>query len=187
ARFGLMARIVLHWLRRINRAIALVIGIALLACAGYVVLDILLRRAGMPLRGGEDIAGYAMAIATSWGMAYALRELGHVRIDILRSRLTGRLRATLDLVALLALAGTVTAIAFRAWPVLERSILHGSRSNTALQTPLAWVQAPWLAGWVWFALVAWATFLCALWLVLMRDEKAAEAAIGMTGEAEVHT
>ncbi len=182
-----MAIVILHHLRRINRVIAMIIGAALLLCAGYVVADIVLRRAGMPLRGGEDIAGYAMAIATSWGMAYALLELGHVRIDILRSRLAGRLRATLDLIALLALAGTVSMIALRAWPVLERSILMGSRSNSALQTPLAWVQAPWFTGWVWFALVAWITFLCALSLVLIRDEKAVEAAIGMQNEAEVHS
>ncbi|MCC5965120.1 MAG: TRAP transporter small permease subunit [Natronohydrobacter sp.] len=182
-----MAHAILHYLRRINRAIALIIGTALLLCAAYVVADIVLRRVGFPLRGGTDIAGYAMAIATSWGMAFTLLELGHVRIDILRSRLAGRLRATLDLVALLALAGTASMIALRAWPVLERSILNNSRSNSALQTPLAWVQAPWFAGWVWFALVAWITFLCALWLVLMRDEKAAESTIGMQNEAEVHS
>lgn len=182
-----MALSILHWLRRINRVIALIVGGALMLCAGYIVLDIVLRRAGMPLRGGEDIAGYAMAIATSWGMAYALMEMGHVRIDILRSRFVGRLRATLDLIALVALAGTVSMIALRAWPVLERSILNGSRSNSAMQTPLAWVQAPWFAGWVWFALVSWLVFLCALWLVLMRDTRSVEAAIGMQSEAEVHS
>jgi TRAP-type C4-dicarboxylate transport system permease small subunit len=182
-----MALHILHLLRRINRGIALCVGIMLLICAGYVVADVLLRRAGAPLRGAEDMAGYAMAIATSWGMAYALLELGHVRIDILRSRLVGRLRATLDLIALVALAGTVSLIALRAWPVLERSIQNNSRSNSALQTPLAWVQGPWFAGWVWFALVAWVLFLCALWLVLMRNATAAEAAIGLQSEAEVHS
>lgn len=179
-----MALRILDLLRRVNRAIALIMGTALLLCAAYVVLDIVLRRAGSPLRGAEDIAGYAMAITTSWGMAYALLELGHVRIDILRSRLAGVLRSVLDLIALLALSGTVTMIALRAWPVLERSILNGSRSNSAMQTPLAWVQAPWFAGWLWFALVAWATFLCALWLVLMREGHAARSAIGIRAEGE---
>lgn len=182
-----MALRVLHWLRRINRAIALVVGLALLSCAGLVVLDVILRQIGRPIGGSDDIAGYTMAIATSWGMAYALLELGHVRIDILRSRLKGRLRATLDLIAMLALAGTVSMIALRAWPVLERSILNDSQSNSALQTPLAWVQAPWFAGWVWFAVVAWASLLCAFWLVVMRDTRSAEAAIGLHTEAEVYS
>ena len=171
-------------LRRVNRAVALIVGAGLLACAGVVMVDIGLRRLGGSLGGTDDIAGYVMAIATSWGMAFALMELGHVRIDILRSQVHGQLRAVLDLVALLALAGTVSLIALQSWPVLARSIANGSRSNSALETPLALVQGPWFAGWVWFALTAWVTFLCALWMVLMRDTDAAEAAIGMTSEAE---
>jgi TRAP-type C4-dicarboxylate transport system permease small subunit len=182
-----MALRILHWLRTVNRVIALLVGAGLLLCAGLVVLDVVLRRVGMSLGGADDIAGYAMAIATSWGMAYALLELGHVRIDVLRSRLSGRLRAVFDLTALLALAATVTMIALRGWPVLERSILNGSRSNSAMQTPLAWVQAPWFAGWVWFALVAWLTFICALWLVFRHDAKSAETVIGMQNETEVHS
>lgn len=178
---------VLDVLRRVNRWIALLVGAGLLACAGVVVLDIVLRRMGGSLGGTDDIAGYVMAIATSWGMAYALMELGHVRIDILRGQLGARWRAIMDLVALLALAGTVSLIALRSWPVLARSIANDSRSNSALETPLAMVQGPWFAGWVWFALTAWVTFLCALWLVLQRDTDAAEAAIGMTPESEVHT
>ncbi len=172
-------------LRRVNRVIALLVGAGLLACAGVVMVDIGLRRVGGSLGGTDDISGYVMAIATSWGMAYALLELGHVRIDILRSQLHGRLRAVLDLIALLALAGTVSLIALKSWPVLARSIANGSRSNSALETPLALVQGPWVAGWVWFALTAWVTFLCALWLVLMRDLDDAETAIGMTSEAEL--
>jgi TRAP-type C4-dicarboxylate transport system permease small subunit len=172
-------------LRRVNRVIALLVGAGLLACAGIVMVDIGLRRVGGSLGGTDDISGYVMAIATSWGMAYALLELGHVRIDILRSQLQGRLRGVLDLVALLALAGTVSLIALQSWPVLARSIANDSRSNSALETPLALVQGPWFAGWIWFALTAWITFLCALWMVLMRDTDAAEAAIGMTSEAEV--
>jgi TRAP-type C4-dicarboxylate transport system permease small subunit len=175
----------LDMLRGVNRAVALVVGAGLLACAGVVMVDIGLRRVGGSLGGTDDISGYVMAIATSWGMAYALLELGHVRIDILRSQLKGRLRAVLDLVALLALAGTVSLIALQSWPVLARSIANDSRSNSALETPLALVQTPWFAGWVWFALTAWLTFLCALWMVLMRDLEHAEAAIGMTSEAEV--
>jgi len=182
-----MALRVLDILRRVNRGVALLVGAGLMVCAAVVLLDIGLRRVGGSLGGTDDIAGYAMAIATSWGMAFALMELGHVRIDILRGQLVARWRAVMDLVALLALAGTVSLIALRSWPVLARSIANDSRSNSALETPLALVQGPWLAGWVWFALTAWITFVCALWLVLMRHTDAAESAIGMTPEAEVQT
>jgi TRAP-type C4-dicarboxylate transport system permease small subunit len=51
-----------------------------------VLTDIIMRQIGTSLGGTEKIAGYAMALATSLRMSYTLLELGHVRIDLLRSR-----------------------------------------------------------------------------------------------------
>ena len=179
-----MAERLLAVLHSLNRWIAILIGIMLLACAGVVMLDIVLRRMGTSFGGTDEISGYVMAIATSWGMAYTLLHLGHVRIDILRGRVGAAGRAVFDLVAMAVLSGTITLIALRSWPVVERSLANGSRANTPLETPLALVQAPWFAGWVWFALVSWLTFLAALSLVLRKDFAAAEQAIGAFGEEE---
>lgn len=180
----LPAQTTLVWIRRLNRLIALVVGVLFLACAALVLIDVLLRRTAISLGGTDEITGYVMAIATSWGMAHALAELGHVRIDMLRSRVVGRVRRVFDLIAMLALACAVSFVAVRGWPVLERSILNASRANTPLETPLALVQAPWLAGWVWFALCAWLIFFAALALILRGESAAAEAAIGTRSEAE---
>jgi TRAP-type C4-dicarboxylate transport system permease small subunit len=179
-----MAERLLSLLRTANRWIAILIGLLLLGCAVFVLLDILLRQAGTSFGGTDEISGYVMAIATSWGMAYTLLELGHVRIDILRGRAGALGRAVFDLFAMLVLAATITLIALRSWPVLERSLANSSRANTPLETPLALVQGPWFLGWVWFALVAWLTFLAALLLILKRDFTAAESAIGCFGEEE---
>ena len=169
-------------LRRLNRAVAILIGTLLLACAALVLADILLRQAGASFGGTDEITGYVMAIVTSWGMGYTLLELGHVRIDLLRGRV-GRLgRSLFDLFSMLILSGTITLIALRSWPVLARSLDNSSRANTPLETPLAWVQAPWFAGWLFFAIVAWLTFLAALLLVLRGEFEQAEAAIGTFGE-----
>ena len=179
-----MEQVVLDKLRSLNRWVAILTGIVLLACAAVVLLDIVLRRMGSSFGGTDEISGYVMAIATSWGMAYTLLELGHVRIDILRSR-TGRLgRALFDLFAMVVMAGTVTLIAIRCWPVLARSLANSSRANTPLETPLAWVQAPWFAGWVWFALVSWLTLIAAVLLVIKGRFEQSEAAIGCLGEEE---
>ena len=179
-----MEQVVLNKLRSLNRWVAILTGIVLLACAAVVLLDIVLRRLGSSFGGTDEISGYVMAIATSWGMAYTLLELGHVRIDILRSR-TGRLgRALFDLFAMVVMAGTVTLIAIRCWPVLARSLANSSRANTPLETPLAWVQAPWFAGWVWFALVSWLTLIAAVLLVIKGRFEQSEAAIGCLGEEE---
>lgn len=179
-----MADTILTTLRWLNRWVAIAIGLGLLACAGFVLLDIVLRQVGASFGGTDEISGYAMAIATSWGMGYALLELGHVRIDILRGRATPRGRALFDLLSLLTLSATVTLVAVKAWPVVERSLANGSRANTPLETPLALVQLPWFAGWIWFAIVAWLTFLAALMLVARGQFDKSEAAIGCFSEAE---
>lgn len=179
-----MAQNMLVTLRRLNRLIAMFVGVLLMACAGFVLLDIVLRQLGSSLGGTDEISGYVMAIATAWGMGFTLIELGHVRIDLLRSRGGSRGRALLDLLAMLSLAITVTLIAVKGWPVLARSLANSSRANTPLETPLALVQAPWLAGWIWFALVSWLTFLAALALVARKDFAASEAAIGTFGELD---
>lgn len=174
----------LNSLRRLNRWIAILTGVVLLACAGVVLLDILLRAMGSSFGGTDEISGYVMAIATSWGMAFTLLELGHVRIDILRGR-AGRIgRSVFDLFAMAMLAGTVTLIAVRSWPVLARSLDNSSRANTPLETPLALVQAPWFAGWVWFAVVSWLTLIAATVLVLRGRFEQSEAAIGSFGAEE---
>lgn len=174
----------LHALRRLNHVIALLTGVLLMACAGVVLADIVLRQIGSSFGGTDEISGYVMAIATSWGMAFTLLELGHVRIDILRGRAGQLGRALFDLLAMLVLTGTVNLIAYKCWPVVERSLNNGSRANTPLETPLALVQIPWFAGWIWFAVMAWLTFIAAALLVLKGRFDASENAIGCFGESE---
>lgn len=179
-----MADIVLTGLRRLNRLVAMIVGIMLLACALFVLADIVLRQVGSSFGGTDEISGYAMAIATSWGMAYTLLELGHVRIDIIRSRLTPGPRAVMDLLAMLVLTVTITAIAWQCWPVVQSSIANDSTANTPLETPLPLVQIPWLAGWVWFAFTAWATLIAAAALVVGGRLAESEQAIGAFPEEE---
>jgi TRAP-type C4-dicarboxylate transport system permease small subunit len=179
-----MAEALLSNLRRLNRLVAFAIGILLLACAAIVLLDIVMRQTGSSLGGTDEISGYVMAIATSWGMAFTLLELGHVRIDILRGRAGKIGRAVFDLFSMTVMTATVTLIAVKCWPVVARSIANSSRANTPLETPLVWVQVPWFAGWAWFAIVAWLTLFAALMLVLRGRFADSESAIGSFGEEE---
>lgn len=165
-------------LRKINRAIAVAAGLGLLAMAAFVVADVALRQFGASFGGSEELAGYAMALVSSWGMAYALLELGHIRIDLLRSRARGALRALFDVFSMIALSGVATAIAFQCWPVVERAVENASRANTPLATPLAWVQIPWFAGWAWFAAMSCLSALAALGLALRGRGAEAESFAG---------
>ena len=171
-------------LRRLNRGVALVVGLMLLLCAAFVLTDILMRRFGTSLGGTEEIAGYAMALATSWGMSYALMELGHVRIDLLRTRAGSFGRSLFDVFSMIVMSGVIVTIALKAWPVVERSLTMGSRANTPLETPLAWVQVPWFAGWVWFALMSCLVTLVALSLVLKGRGAETESFVGAFAEQE---
>lgn len=171
-------------LRRINKGVALLVGLGLLACAGFVLLDIVMRQIGTSLGGTEEIAGYAMAIATSWGMGYTLLELGHVRIDLLRSRMQSFGRALFDVFAMVVMSGVVVTIAIKAWPVVERSLVNGSRANTPLETPLALVQVPWFAGWVWFAVMSCLVTLAALSLIVKGRAAETEPMVGAFAEQD---
>ena len=178
------AKTFLTRLRRINRLVAIGVGMMFLTCAALVLLDIVLRRLGSSLGGTDEISGYVMAIGTAWGMAFALLELSHVRIDFLRNTTTPRWRAMFDLFSMLVLAGTVSVIAYWCWPVVAATLKNGSRANTPLETPLALVQLPWMLGWVWFAIMAWLTFIAAANIVWHGDFETSERVIGVFPEHE---
>lgn len=171
-------------LRRLNKAVAILVGLGLLGCAGFVLLDIVMRQVSTSLGGTEEIAGYTMALATSWGMSFTLVELGHVRIDLLRSRANSFGRALFDVFSMIVMSGVIVLIAIKAWPVVERSLINGSRANTPLETPLAWVQLPWFMGWVWFAVVSCLVTLAALSLLLKGRAAETEQFAGAFAEQE---
>lgn len=171
-------------LRKLNKGVALCVGAGLLVCAAFVLTDIILRRFGTSLGGTEEIAGYAMALATAWGMSYTLLEMGHVRIDILRSQVGSFKKALFDIFSMIVMSGVIVTIAIKAWPVLERSIKNGSTANTPLETPLVWVHLPWFAGWVWFACMSCLVTLCALSLMIKRRHSETEGFIGAFAEQE---
>ena len=179
-----MAKDVLAALRRINRFVAILVGLLLLGCAALVLLDITLRQMDSSFGGTDEITGYVMAISTAWGMAFTMLELAHVRIDFLRGAAAARGRAMLDLLAIAALATTVSVIGFECWPVLATSFKNSAHANTPLETPLILVQIPWFVGWAWFAVMAWLTFFFSSVLIVQGRFQESESVIGAFAEQE---
>ncbi|MEM6847432.1 MAG: TRAP transporter small permease [Pseudomonadota bacterium] len=171
-------------LRALNRAVALIAGGAVLLAAAFIILDISLRQAGASFGGTDEISGYVMAAITVWGFSYALLERAHVRIDMVRNLTPRPIRALLDLLAMTALSYVAIVVAFRAWPVLERSIANGSRANTPLETPLWIPQAIWFGGLLWFGVMASLVTLLGYALIIRGQFANSEAAIGPTGEGD---
>lgn len=153
---------------RVSRAGAIVGGAMLLAAAVTICIDIFLRYAFAKTVGGADeLAGYALAIAGAWGLSIALLSRSHIRIDTVYVRVKSRaLRAALDVLSVAAFTVFGALVAWHGWGALRLSYESGSRSQSALETPLAIPQAVWFAGLAFFvavallllvrALVAWA-------------------------------
>ncbi|WBU57489.1 TRAP transporter small permease subunit [Paracoccus sediminicola] len=183
AQHGAVAR-TLSGLRRANRAVGLLLGLVLAATVVFVILDVVLRQTGGSLGGSDEISGYVMAALASWGLAVALTERAHVRIDLLRQMSGEKMRAVFDLISIACLTGVAVLVAYQAWPVLSKTLERGSRANTPLETPLWIPQGIWFAGWLWFAICAVATLILALILAARTDWDALESAVGMDHEGE---
>lgn len=176
---------VIEAVRRLNDRLAIAVGAALLLCVLFILVDVALRRVGIGSFGGTDeISGYVMAGATSWGLAYALTALAHVRIDLLRTRLGSVGQSLFDLLALGALAAVAALVASKGWSVLARTLANDARANTPLETPLWIPQSLWWSGWVWFAVCAAVLWIAALALFLRGDHAGVDHAIGARDETD---
>ncbi len=130
-------------------------GLLLTASAVAIGIDIALREILVVTIGGaNELAGYALAVASSWGCTVALVHRMHVRIDTVYTHVSARTRALLDIVGLAAFIYFMLFVTWYAWKVLEQSIESGTHSISALGAPLALPQAVWFAGFVIFLFVA---------------------------------
>jgi TRAP-type C4-dicarboxylate transport system permease small subunit len=172
-------------LARINTALALVCGIALVATVLLVLAEIILRRtAGRGLGGSDEIAGYVMAGVAAWGLAYALTERAHVRIDVATGRLPPGGKVWFDLLSLAAMTAVAGIVSWYGWLVLARTLERGSRANSPLETPLWLPQSVWVSGWVWLTVVSGLLTLAVAILIAARRTSDAAAIGGVAGEVE---
>jgi TRAP-type C4-dicarboxylate transport system permease small subunit len=130
-------------------------GLLFTLSAALIGLDILLRQTIVVTIGGaNELAGYALAVSSSWGCTVALVHRMHVRIDSVYTHMSARVRALLDIVGLASLIYFLALVTYYAYKVLEQSIESGTRSISALGAPLAIPQAVWLAGFIVFLFVS---------------------------------
>lgn len=133
---------------------ALAGGILLLVAAILIGIDILMRYAfARSIGGADELSGYALAIATAWGLSFTLVHRAHIRIDSLYELFPAWVRAALDVLSLLAFLLFMGLTTWGAWGVLAQSATSSTRSISALATPLVVPQAAWFAGFVFLMLV----------------------------------
>jgi TRAP-type mannitol/chloroaromatic compound transport system permease small subunit len=111
------------------------------AMAFFVTYDALARKwggaVGLPTtRVTDEISGYILAVAATWGFAYALRTGAHVRVDVLFPYMARSVKTLLDFVAHALMALFAAVIAWKIWTLVADSMQSDVRSSTYLLTPL---------------------------------------------------
>lgn len=139
---------------RVSRAATWGSVALLFAVAAYITLDIVLRKLmNVSLHGSDELAGYALAISTSWGLSFSLLRRANIRIDALYMRLPARWTVWLDLFGLIAMGVFMSFVTWFALQMTLNSAMMGSMASTQLRTPLVIPQGMWVAGFLLFMFV----------------------------------
>ncbi len=159
-------------------------GLILLA-AILIGIDVLLRKFfDRSIGGADELSGYAMAIGAVWAMPATLLERGHIRIDSLYTHFNLTVRVWIDLLGLAMFIAFFGLIAWHGYGVMQQSWSAGSRSQSALETPLVIPQALWVLGLISFVLIGLLLMLRAFLLFLHGDRAAAVRLIGTRSAEE---
>ena len=165
---------------RLSRWLVWLGGAMILGSAFLVTVEVIIRKVfNASLAGADEISGYAFGVATTLGLAYALFERAHIRVDALFLILPRWARICLNFFGLALLIGFAAVVAWMAWGLVADTLQYGSRSITPMRTPLAIPQIPWLAGWVFFVACGVLLFIASLVATLTGDAAEAERRIGV--------
>ena len=129
-------------------------GALILLAAVLIGIDVLMRKfLARSIGGADELAGYALAIGTAWGLAAALVDRAHIRIDSLYVLFPQKLRLALDVAAVALLIGFFALMTWHGLGVVSQSWTSGSRSQSALETPTVIPQFLWIVGLAAFVIV----------------------------------
>ena len=137
-------------LGRLYAACGAIAAFCIVLIAIFVATKIISRLFGVYIGGLTESAGYAMAAAGSFGLAYTFQAGNHIRVDLIIGRMTGRLRSGAELIAL---ALTTLAILYLAWfmaQMVKISWNFGDISSKSDGLPLWLPQFPAALGFVIF-------------------------------------
>ncbi|MFQ5972684.1 MAG: TRAP transporter small permease subunit [Alphaproteobacteria bacterium] len=154
-------------------------GVLIVVSAVIVGVDVVIRKAfSITVGGADELSGFALAISSAWALGFALLERAHVRIDSLYAWLPIRIRAVLDLLALVVFAMFMAVFAWQAYGVFSNSVRMDTKTMTALETPLMFPQLLWVMGLFVFVLIAVLLLVRAFMSMARGDVAAVQRHIG---------
>lgn len=113
--------------------------IALLIEVSVILVDVVGRYFGAPLRGAQDVTQMGMVIIVFGGMALCDKLGGHVAVDVLEQAFPAWLNRLIDIVAALLGAVIFGAIAVAVYDSAKISLMLNLSTNI-IQLPKAWFQ-----------------------------------------------
>jgi len=130
-------------------------GALVLLAAVLIGIDVLMRKfLDRSIGGADELAGYSLAIGTTWGLGAALLDRAHIRIDSLYVLFPQKLRLVLDTLAIILFVGFFALTLWHGLGVVSQSWTSASRSQSALETPTVIPQLLWIAGLACFVVVS---------------------------------
>jgi TRAP-type C4-dicarboxylate transport system permease small subunit len=129
-------------------------GWALMLLSVLIAFEVLGRKFfGFSFRGVDEIGGYVLAVISAVGFSYALIAHGHVRIDLLLSRLPTRLQDFANWIAAIGMTAFAYVLLWQTVLLYSRTITLGARAGTPLDTPLIYPQGVWTVALALFGIV----------------------------------
>ncbi len=139
-------------LDRLYAACGVIAAFSIILIAVFVATKVISRLLGVYIGGLTEGAGYAIAAAGSFGLAYTFQAGGHIRVDLVIGKLKGKLQSGAELVALLM---TTFAVVYLAWfltRMVHISWKFGDISSKSDGLPLWLPQLPAAVGFCIFGL-----------------------------------
>lgn len=142
-------------LEKISRLAAIAGGLGIIFVSVMITIDVFLRKFfGMTLGGASEIAGMVFAVVTAIAYPYVLLDRANIRIDVLYNNTSTKLRAILDVAAMLAILYFATRLTSSAFELLQKSWNGATRSVGVINIPIWIPQSLWVFGFALFALTA---------------------------------
>lgn len=123
---------IIHSANRIVYLFAIVV--IMTSMMSLITLDVLLRYVfNRPLAWGQEVTGYMLMVIIFMSIGYCWIEKGHIRMELLYSRVKGRMRASLDVLSPLVGLFFWGALAYQGWLDVQSAItLNETGSETGL-------------------------------------------------------
>lgn len=106
----------------LERALALISGLAVFSLMVMAVVSVAGRNVfNQPLPGYVDWIEQAMPLIAFMGVSYAMRDGGHIRMDIVVGALKGRVLWLVELITTLAVLALIVLLIWGTWAHFSRS------------------------------------------------------------------